>query len=185
MTELERYASNTVSQNGEDGILAEIFKRIKPRSELCVEFGAWDGKHFSNTWALWHDAGWSAILIEGDHDKFLQLQLAIDKFPSVKGINAYVTSEGVNSLDSLLGDAGVGVDAIDLLSIDIDGDDYHVWDALTLFRPRVVIIEYNPTIPPEIDIVQRRGEYFGASAAALTRLARSKGYELAACTRTN
>ncbi len=185
MTELERYASNTVSQNGEDGILAEIFRRIKPRSELCVEFGAWDGKHLSNTWALWHDAGWSAILIEGDRDRFLQLQQAIDKFPSVKSINAYVASEGVNCLDSLLANAGVGVDAIDLLSIDIDGDDYHVWDALTRFRPRVVIIEYNPTIPPEIDIVQRRGEYFGASAAALTRLAKSKGYELAACTRTN
>jgi hypothetical protein len=185
MAELEHYASNTVSQNGEDGILAEIFRRIKSRSRLCVEFGAWDGKHLSNTWALWHEEGWSAILIEGDRDRYMQLQEAINNFPSVKGIHAYVASEGANSLDNLLGDAGVDADDIDLLSIDIDGDDYHVWDAVTTCRPRVVIIEYNPTIPPEIDIVQRRGEYFGASAAALTRLAKSKGYELAACTKTN
>lgn len=185
MTGLERYASNTVSQNGEDGILEEIFRRIKPRSKLCVEFGAWDGKHLSNTWALWYNAGWSAVLIEGERERFLQLQEAISHFTSVTAINAYVSTEGPNTLDNLLGQEGVAADYLDLLSIDIDGDDYHVWNAVTTYQPRVVVIEYNPTIPPEIDIVQQPGGYFGASAAALTRLAKSKGYGLAACTRTN
>ncbi len=185
MALLDQHASNIVSQNGEDGILAEIFRRIEPRSRLCVEFGAWDGKHLSNTWALWHESGWSAVLIEGDRERFLQLEKSITSFPSVKAVHAFVAASGPSSLDSLLGREGVSPDGVDLLSIDIDGDDYHVWSSLTTYRPRVVVVEYNPTIPPELDLVQRQGEYFGASAAALTRLARDKGYGLAACTATN
>jgi hypothetical protein len=185
MATLEQHARNIESQNGEDGILAEIFRRIQPRSRMCVEFGAWDGKHLSNTWALWHEAGWSAVLIEGDRKRFLQLQQSISTFPSVKAIHAYVTSTGSSCLDSLLAAERIVPDGIDLLSIDIDGDDYHVWDSLNTFRPRVVVVEYNPTIPPELDLVQRQGEYFGASASALTRLAKEKGYGLAAYTATN
>lgn len=185
MAGISDYASNTVSQNGEDGIIAEIFHRIKPRSRFCVEFGAWDGKHLSNTWVLWHEAGWSAVLIEGDRDRFLHLQQSISSFATVKALHAYVSTQGANSLDHLLSQEGVAPDSIDLLSIDIDGDDYHVWESVSIYQPRVVVIEYNPTIPPEMDIVQRTGEYFGASAAALTRLAESKGYRLVTCTRTN
>ncbi|MFY7697184.1 MAG: hypothetical protein ACOVQK_12630, partial [Cyanobium sp.] len=185
MVGLDHYAANVVSQNGEDGILAEIFRRIQPRSKLCVEFGAWDGKHLSNTWALWHQEGWSAVLIEGDRERYLQLQQLISSFASVKAVHAYVAATGSSSLDSILAREGVAPEGIDLLSIDIDGDDYHVWASLVTFRPRVVVIEHNPTIPPELDLVQRQGEYFGASAAALTRLAKGKGYGLAACTATN
>ncbi|WP_216913416.1 MULTISPECIES: hypothetical protein [unclassified Synechococcus] len=185
MATLEQHASNIVSQNGEDGILAEIFRRIQPRSRLCVEFGAWDGKHLSNTWALWHESGWSAVLIEGDRERFRQLQESIGSFPEVQAVHAYVVASGPSSLDNLLSAEAIAPDGIDLLSIDIDGDDYNVWDSLNTYRPRVVVIEYNPTIPPELDLVQREGEYFGASAAALTRLAKEKGYGLAACTATN
>lgn len=185
MALLDQHASNIVSQNGEDGILAEIFRRIGPRSRLCVEFGAWDGKHLSNTWALWHESGWSAVLIEGDRERFLQLEQSITSFPSVKAVHAFVMASGPNTLDNLLSREGVSPDGVDLLSIDIDGDDYHVWSSLAMYAPRVVVVEYNPTIPPELDLVQRQGEYFGASAAALTRLAREKGYGLAACTATN
>lgn len=185
MALLDQHASNIVSQNGEDGLLAEIFRRIGPRSRCCVEFGAWDGKHLSNTWALWHESGWSAVLIEGDRERFLQLEQSVTPFPGVRAVHAFVSATGPNNLDSLLAQQGIPPDGVDLLSIDIDGDDYHVWSSLAAYRPRVVVIEYNPTIPPELDLVQRRGEYFGASAAALTRLASEKGYGLAACTATN
>jgi hypothetical protein len=185
MATLEQHARNIVSQNGEDGILAEIFRRIQPRSRLCVEFGAWDGKYLSNTWALWHESGWSALLIEGDRGRFLQLQQSISSFPAVHAVHAYVAATGSGCLDSLLAAEGIDPDGIDLMSIDIDGDDYHVWGSMRTFRSRVVVVEYNPTIPPELDLVQRQGEYFGASAAALTRLAKEKGYGLAACTATN
>jgi hypothetical protein len=125
------------------------------------------------------------VLIEGDRERFLQIEQSITSFPSVKAFHALVAAAGPNTLDSLLSREGVSPDGVDLLSIDIDGDDYHVWSSLTTYRPRVVVVEYNPTIPPELDLVQRQGEYFGASAAALTRLARDKGYGLAACTATN
>ncbi len=185
MVSLATYASNIVSQNGEDGIIAEIFRRITPASRTCVEFGAWDGKHLSNTWALWHDAGWSALLIEGDSRRFSELLLATKDFPAVSALHAYVRVDGESSLDRLLAGSLFADRPIDLLSIDIDGDDYHVWAALDHFKPRVVVIEYNPTIPPEVDVVQRVGEYFGASAGSLLRLAHQKGYRLAACTATN
>jgi len=185
MALLNEHASNIVSQNGEDGILAEIFRRIEPRSKLCVEFGAWDGKHLSNTWALWHESGWSAVLIEGDRERFLQLEQSTTNFPSIKAVHAFVASTGPNTLDNILSREKVSPEGVDLLSIDIDGDDYHIWSSLSTYKPRVVVIEYNPTIPPELDLVQRKGEYFGASALALTRLATEKGYGLAACTATN
>lgn len=185
MARLEQHAHNVVSQNGEDGIVAEIFRRIQPRSRLCVEFGAWDGKYLSNTWALWHEGGWSAVLIEGDQERYQHLQQSIRSCTTVKAIHAYVEVTGPCALDNLLASEGVAPDGVDLLSIDIDGDDYHIWASLRTYRPRVVIIEYNPTIPPELDLVQRQGEYFGSSAAALTRLAGEKGYCLATCTATN
>jgi hypothetical protein len=166
-------------------IIQEITCGITPRSRLCVELGKRNSSRLGNTWRLWRESGWSAVLIEGDRERFLQIEQSITSFPSVKAFHALVAAAGPNTLDSLLSREGVSPDGVDLLSIDIDGDDYHVWSSLTTYRPRVVVVEYNPTIPPELDLVQRQGEYFGASAAALTRLARDKGYELAACTATN
>ena len=74
---------------------------------------------------------------------------------------------------------------IDLLSIDIDGDDYYIFDSLEHLRPRVVVCEYNPTIPPDIDLYADCGSYFGASITAISRVAESKGYSLVAITDTN
>jgi len=183
-TPLSAYARNVTSQFGEDGIVAEIFARIGPRSRICVEFGAWDGKHLSNTWDLWYNQGWRAILIEGDATRYQTLSDGLSTFPAVSAIHAYVTTEGANNLDRILSRAGAPAE-IDLLSIDIDGDEFYIWEGLVEFQPRVVIIEYNPTIPPELDFVQVRGAYFGASAKALTRLAHLKGYGLVCCTETN
>lgn len=76
---------------------------------------------------------------------------------------------------------------IDVLSIDIDGYDYHVWDALQDYRPRIVIIEYNPSIPNDIVVINPHKEdiFTGSSAAALVELGRRKGYSLIAVTQTN
>ena len=184
MHSLSAFASNVTSQFGEDGILAEIFRRIGAPRRSCVEFGAWDGKYLSNTWALWHEQGWRAVLIEGDRGRHDALARSLGGFPQVTPVCAYVQPEGENSLDNLLARQGLDED-FDLLSIDVDGEDYHIWRGLSRRRPRVVAIEYNPTIPPELELVQRKGEYFGASARALVSLARAKGYRLACCTKTN
>ena len=76
---------------------------------------------------------------------------------------------------------------VDLLSIDIDGNDYHVWAAIRSFRPKLVIIEYNPTMANAVHFVQekQRETNQGSSAAALVDLARSRGYELIAATLYN
>lgn len=172
------------SQWGEDGIIEEIFRRIGTEHDFCVEFGAWDGKHLSNTWDLWHNKGWSAILIEGDRERCEALEKSLQSFGKVKAHQAYVAPAGENSLDDIL----TRLDAprrLDLLSIDIDSDDYYIFESLTKFSPRLVVVEYNPTVPPEIDLVQAHGEYFGASARAMVNLAKKKGYRLVCCTQTN
>jgi len=184
MHPLTSFAGNVTSQSGEDGILAETFSRIGVAYRTCVEFGAWDGQHLSNTWSLWHEQGWRAVLIEGDAQRHAALLRSLTGFPGVNAVCAYVRSKGENSLDNLLGRAEVQED-FDLLSIDVDGDDYHIWRGMTRFRPRVVVIEYNPTIPPGLELVQTEGRYFGASARALVSLAERKGYRLAYCTDTN
>lgn len=161
--------------------LDEITCRIAPRSRLCVELGRWKYGRFGKTWKLWRDSGWSAVLIEGDPDRFLELEKAVSDFESVVGLRAHVSCAGDHCLDHLLSGIGVEHASIDLLSIDVGGDDYHVWASLASYTPRVVIIEYNPTIPPELDIVQSYGQAFGASAGALLKLARVKGYRMAAC----
>jgi len=185
MNPLSHFAKNVTSQNGEDGIIAELFSRIGLTNRRCIEFGAWDGKYLSNTWDLWHNKDWAAMLIEGDRERFLDLQKILAAFPKTVAINAFVGASSESHLDAILASSGWLDATIDLLSIDIDGDDYHVWEALTNCRPRVVVIEYNPSIPPDVAIVQKQGEYFGASAGALLELAKSKGYRLVALTATN
>jgi hypothetical protein len=172
------------SQWGEDGIIEEIFRRIGTRNNVCVEVGAWDGKYLSNTWALWHERNWSALLVEGDAERVQALKESLREFDRVKICGAYVSIDGPLSLDNLLAKHDLPTQ-LDLISIDIDGDDYHVFDSMRDFQPRVVIVEYNPTVPPEVDLIQVPGEYFGASALSLVKLAHTKGYKLVCCTETN
>ena len=181
---LSGYEKNITSQFGEDGVIEEILNRIGIGNAFCVEFGAWDGKHFSNTWQLWHDKGWSAVLIEGDPEKAAQLEKALASFPNVTPHCAYVGSAGENTLDAILEKVGAP-QVIDVLSVDIDGDDYHVFNAVNSFSPRVVLIEFNPTIPPHIELVPAPGNYFGSSALSIYKLAKAKNYSLAACTTAN
>lgn len=184
--DLANYRKNITSQFGEDGIFEELFRRIGPeRKGLCIEVGAWDGKYCSNTWNLWHNKEWDAILIEGNLDRHNAFVRENADFQNVRAICAFVEASGERSLDNLLAPLIREGKEPDLLSIDIDGDDYYIWESLTALSPRVVIIEYNPTIPPHLALVQEPGQYFGASAKALVELAARKGYELIALTETN
>jgi methyltransferase FkbM-like protein len=178
------FRKTVTSQWGDDGIIEEIFNRLGAENKFCVEFGAWDGKYLSNVWDLWHNKGWSAILIEGEEERAKALQQSVQNFETVKTYNAFVSPQGENSLDQILAKLKAPTN-LDLLSVDIDGDDYYVFESLAKFTPRVVVIEYNPTIPPEIDLIQAQGEHFGASALALVNLARKKGYRLVCCTESN
>lgn len=179
---LSHFSDNVFSQYGEDGILAKIFELIGTTSRVCIEFGAWEGFRLSNTANLW-TKGWKGVLIEGERDRCGQLRENVKKYNCLC-VNAFVTRAGENSLEAILHRNKVAGE-IDLLSIDIDGDDYYILKSLEHIRPRVIVCEYNPTIPPEIDLYADCGSYFGASLTAIARVAESKGYSLIAITDTN
>lgn len=182
MTKLLDYGFNKYSQFGEDGIIQRIFQLIGTTSQICVEFGAWDGFHFANTANLWTN-GWQGVLIEADASKYLQLVENVSGY-NCQCIQAFVVPNGTNSIENILQREGIA-GQIDLMSIDIDGDDYYIFESLHALLPRVVVCEYNPTIPAEIELIPAQGNYFGCSAAALVNLAGKKGYMLVAMTESN
>lgn len=185
-TGLNSYKKIITSQWGEDGIIEEIFRRIGTKNKFCVEFGAGNGYELSNVWHLIKDLGWRALLMDANKLHFEKWVSLTQGLEQVKILYTYVNISGKDSLDELFKNNHVPVD-LDLLSIDIDSDDYYVFKNLENFSPRVVVIEHNPTIPPGEEVVQKPGETepFGASALALVNLAHEKGYLLAAATTTN
>lgn len=183
---LNEFAKNNTSQGGEDGIIEKTLEVIGNSNRWCVEFGAWDGMHLSNTYNLIKNRGYSAVLIEVNSKRFRELQKNFRDNSKVNPINAFVGFEESNGLDSLLRATSVPLD-FDLLSIDIDGNDYHVWAAVKHYKPKVVVIEYNPTIPNPVEFVQTRDMRItqGSSILSLDKLAKRKGYELIAVTKCN
>lgn len=178
-------ARNVHSQTGEDGILEWLFSKIEPRYRICVEFGAWDGRHLSNTFNLVAYQGWKGIYIEADARKFQTLKQTAAEHPQITPILSFVSASGPDSLDNILQQEQIP-EYFDLLSIDVDGNDYEIWEGMTRFRPSVVIIEHNPSIPPGFEYVDHGGRAFmGSSATSLHQLARRKGYELLGCTFNN
>lgn len=174
------YRHNIFSQSGEDGMISKIFEIIGTTSKISVEFGAWDGIYLSNTANLWtSDSSWQGVLIEGDQDKFKQLLSTVSFFPNCKAINAWVGKDTDDCLEMLLHKNGI-IQDIDLLSIDIDGNDYYMIESLDDIRPRVIVVEYNPTIPSHYDIYApySKDNQIGASVGALMRIAEGKGYKL-------
>lgn len=145
---LEQHAANLpYSQYGEDGLLTAIFDRIGVTNRFCCEVGAADGLFFSNTRRLIED-GWSALLIEANEKQFARLaEVNRGLQDRVTLYNYRIAPLGAFSLDTLLERAGAPVD-LDLLVIDIDGQDAYVLNALSKFRPRVLVVEYNPFVDP-------------------------------------
>lgn len=150
------------SQFGEDEVLKEIFGE---KVDFFVDIGAYNGKTFSNT-KFFRDNGSKGVMID-----------SVPKSPEI--IKAFVTAENINSV---LKENNVP-QKFDLLSLDIDGNDYWVWKALT-FEPKVVVVEYNPnlegekTIDYQPDYVWDRKVLIGSSKLAFEKLAEEKGYIL-------
>ena len=171
------YKKNTFSQFGEDGIIEEIFKRLSDVSDKkCCEFGAWDGKFLSNTCNLITNHNYEAILIEADKKKFDELNV---NFPDKKiiKINKFVNFSGENSLDNILENNSFNKD-FDFLSIDIDGCDYWILESLSKFTPKVICIEFNPSIPNKVEFIQEKNMKInqGSSAKSIIDLGLKKNY---------
>ncbi len=175
------FRADVYSQTGEDGIIQRILAALPERDGWCVEFGALDGVEMANTRNLIQNHGYSAVLIEGDAAKFRRLQENYRANPRVQTMNRYVGLDSAGGLDMLLAPTAVPQD-FDFLSIDIDGNDYHAWNAVTAYEPKVVCVEFNPTIPTDVVFVQPPDQAIqhGASVSALAVLGKAKGYELVA-----
>jgi hypothetical protein len=183
---LSQYASNVTSQCGEDGIIVKALSLLPQHASWCVECGAWDGKLFSNTYDLITSRNYRGVLIEADPVRFTDLERTHAASGRNVLLNAFVGFSSSDSLDMLLARCEIPKQ-FDLLSIDIDGNDYYVWEAVQEYRPQLVIIEYNPTLSNSTLFVQKKepGRRQGASPASLVELARRKGYELIATTELN
>jgi hypothetical protein len=178
---MTQYELGVYSQNGEDGVLAEILRRIRPGRREFVEFGVERGVE-GNCVALADLLAWTGLFIEADETNALSLGWKYRDNPRVRTINARVTAENVNDLFAANGVS----DQPDVVSIDVDGNDLWIWSALTHARPRVVAIEYNANLDQKRPFVQPYDpdwawpgtDWFGASLGALEVVAERKGYGL-------
>ncbi len=183
---LNGFATKYSSQFGEDGIAEKILELLPDKDSWCVEFGAWDGKHLSNTYHFIVDKNFSGVLLEGDSRRFQALQQTYLGLQRVIPMNRLVGFSGEDRLDRALAATPIPT-RFDLLSIDIDGNDYYTWEAIEDYRPKIVIIEYNPTIPDPVEFVQPKDPHVmqGSSLLSLCKLGKRKGYELVATTFCN
>lgn len=179
---LRPYELRVTSQNGEDGVLAEIIARIGTGGRHVAEFGAGDGSE-TTTGFLVDWCGWSAAYVEIDPESAERLARKHQHDPPVQTTCARLTEE---NLEPTLRSLGVP-DEPDVLSIDIDSVDFWLWRSLTGMRPRVIVIEYNATVPPGRHLTTPRNhsagwdgatDRYGASLDALVALGTTKGYTL-------
>jgi len=178
-TTLLNARKNVYSQNGEDGVIELLLEFFEIKSDSFCEFGAWDGIQLSNTYNLLKNKGWRGVYIEGDQNLYQDLiklnEVWEDK---VQTINKYVNYKGENTLDNILKNTFLEKDFA-LLSIDIDGMDYHVWDSFNEYRPKLVIIEVNSSFKPgnfTIPNKNETGSCNGTSFSSMCELGLKKGY---------
>jgi len=203
------------SQNGEDGILEFIFSKIGTTNKFSVEFGVGNGFE-CNTVHLLEKKGWAGLMMDYGADQDIQWKDVLKKAWSSKNIgisknikkyakfskkiikrkersihfkldikNERITAENI---ENLFQKYQVPTN-FDLLSIDIDYNDFWVWKAITKFHPRVLVIEFNSSVPPteskvvpyDADAQWDGTNYFGASLLALKNLGLEKNYTLLGC----
>ncbi len=177
---------NITSECGEDGILEFIFDTLGIRNGFAVDVGACDGRYFSQSYNLLSNHGWQGIAIEKDPQAYAKLLENFSGKKDIRCLHAEVTRFGITSLDNILTQYDTP-HKFDFLTIDIEGDDYHIWNSLKDFSPAVVAVDFNPSISNDILYVQSYNapSPFGASLKAFIGLGRTKGYELAAVTDWN
>lgn len=183
---LARFEHQVFSQNGEDGILAEIFRRIGTADKTFLEVAAGSGLENNTVYLL--TQGWRGWWVEGGERYLAKIKRRLPT-PLADGrlqlIPRFVTAENITPL---LRAAGVPRE-IDLFSLDIDRNTYYIWQALPWLRPRVMVVEYNGFYPADADWkveyqpdkMWNETTYMGASLKAYELLGRQLGYCLVGC----
>jgi hypothetical protein len=183
---LQEHEFKVSSQNGEDGIIQFLLKHIETPNKLFVEFGVHKYTESNTRFLMKHD-NWSGLIIDGSQENIAYIKAdPIYWRHNLKAECAFINRDNINQLiqkNGLTGDIG-------LLSVDIDGNDYWVWQAIECIQPRIVICEYNSlfgsqskvSTPYNKDFVYSQAHYstlyWGASISAFNYLARQKGYSL-------
>ncbi len=187
---LAECAKNVTSQRGEDGIIEKIFEVIGTKNKVCVDVGAGDGDRTSNTWNLLNLRGWSGVLFEPKESAFKSLEWRYKHRRDIVVVRkpiSFMRGHADAALSISVGGETIVPLTFDFLSIDIDGCDYHVWEAVKAYKPRVVAIEHNYTVPIDVEFVQPKDMTVnqGSSLKSLCLLGKQKGYELVAATEVN
>jgi hypothetical protein len=183
---LLRYGFKIYSQNDEDGIIQEIFRRIGVAARTFVEFGVATGSE-CNTVKLLIE-GWRGLWMEADPLRANSIRRTFDPFCQHEKLVVLEKRVTAENIDALLSEHAAGAE-IDLISIDIDYNDYWIWKAITTVRPRVVVIEYNASLRPPLSLTvpyDPQGSwdgsnFYGASLEALVQLGGGKGYRIVGC----
>lgn len=183
---LARYGWKAYSQTDEDGMIAEIFRRVGTATRCFVEIGVGSGLECNTLWPLLQ--GWTGLWIEPDKSHCAAIRATHAEWLNRGALRLLGIAATAENVDALLAEAGLAGE-IDLLSIDTDFNDYWIWQALEAVRPRAVVIEYNAAWPPPAAVTvpydpgARWGgtSYFGASLSALAALGARKGYQLVGC----
>ncbi len=180
---LEGREGDEYSQFGEDGLIEAVFELIGTTNKWCFEVGAADGVYYSNTKRL-RDAGWNAVLIESDEGKARKLIAACGPKEPEHAVCAHIDAE--TRLNDILTSRKAPTD-LDLGVIDIDGQDYWVWYDLQDYRPRVMLVEFNPNRPHDtlVPFIPERGGNDQAGLQPILVLGETKGYRKIAVTAVN
>jgi hypothetical protein len=175
------------SQNYEDGILEEIFKRVGITTKTFVEIGIGDGTE-TNTTALL-SSGWGGFWFEADSNACSKIRDRLAQIPQIASrIKLVETFVAPSTIWKKFQEVGIP-NEVDLFSLDIDLNTFHIWEALAKFRPRVVVVEYNAGISPNLEWKNSLNESevwdgtqnFGASLKSFEILGRSLSYSLVGC----
>jgi hypothetical protein len=166
------------SQCGEDGVIEWALNCLPIRDKWCADIGAHDGVFESNTRRLILEEEYSAVLVEGVAEKAAELSLNYRENSRVRTFRAIIGCGADDGIDRILKQTDAPID-FDFLSIDIDGCDFHVWTNMREFSPKIICIEFNPTMGDDVYFVQeaKLSIQHGSSVLAMNALAKSKGYE--------
>lgn len=185
ITSLGEVEFQVFSQRGEDGILQYLISKIEIPNKIFIEFGV-ENYMEANTRFLLINNNWSGLVMDGDkrNIKFIQKDFIYWKY-NITAYHSFITKDNINDLIKKFTDK----EDIGILSIDIDGNDYWIWEAIDSVKPRIVVCEYNSAFGPTLKLstpyaanFQRTGAhysdlYWGASLAAFRHLAEIKGYD--------
>lgn len=175
-----QFAKNIFSQCGEDGIIEQLFKDLNIKDGILVEFGAWDGVYLSNIVNLWiSNEKFKSILIESNSERVEELKSIAKNISNIECHHRFVnpSKDHKDSIDNILDQSEFDIDEnnFQLMSIDIDSCDYYIFDSITKYFPKILIIETNTNYGLGQEYVTSTN---GSSLHSINELAKRKGYTL-------